>query len=210
FLMMVPISYLFTDLALPLKGKIPKDALGISLIKGFQIKNGELFLLSEAISDLLDNLSMSVMMGANLATEIAEGKFCESTIGCKDYEIGRTFRSLFQTEIFRTQIVEGDSITVEIWNGNGNNTKAAIIRMGLMEMIHFVRLFHPDTQISTYLESCGVADTMTTGYGGFAKAYPEKSFEALEAEMLKGQKLQGPLTAKEVAEVIHSRNLENK
>uniref|UniRef100_C1BN77 Glycerol-3-phosphate dehydrogenase [NAD(+)] n=1 Tax=Caligus rogercresseyi TaxID=217165 RepID=C1BN77_CALRO len=233
FIFCLPHQFVLRSCA-PLKGKIPKDALGISLIKGFQIKNGELFLLSEAISDLLDNLSMSVMMGANLATEIAEGKFCESTIGCKDYEIGRTFRSLFQTEIFRTQIVEGDSITVEMCGGlkniiavgagfsdgmaMGNNTKAAIIRMGIMEMIHFVRLFHPDTQISTYLESCGVADTMTTGYGGrnralaeeFAKAYPEKSFETLEAEMLKGQKLQGPLTAKEVAEVIHSRNLENK
>ena len=38
--------------------------------------------MSEMITNLL-NISCAVLMGANLANEVAEEKFCETTIGIK-------------------------------------------------------------------------------------------------------------------------------
>ena len=48
----------------------------------------------------------------------------------------------------------------------GDNTKAATIRLGLKEMMKYGDTFYPGGSPSTYFESCGVADLITTCYGG--------------------------------------------
>jgi len=87
-------------------------------------------------------------------------------------------------------------------------------------MIKFCKMFYPTAGIDddTFLESCGVADLITTCFGGrnrkcaeaYAKANKAKTLEEIEAEILQGQKLQGTLTAKEVNHILKMKNLEHE
>ena len=68
--------------------------------------------------------------------------------------------------------------------------------------------FYPGAKLSTFFESCGLADLVTTCYGGrnrrvceaFVKA--NKTLAEVEKELLNGQSAQGPLTAEEVVELL--------
>ncbi|GCC37012.1 glycerol-3-phosphate dehydrogenase [NAD(+)], cytoplasmic-like isoform X1 [Chiloscyllium punctatum] len=214
-----------------LKGQIKLSSIGVSLIKGIEVGSYGLKLISDVIRETL-GIEVSVLMGANLANEVAAEKFCESTIGAANIEHGKILKELLQTRNFRLRVVE-EADAVEICGalknvvamgagfcdglGYGDNTKAAVIRLGLMEMIAFVRLhcegLVPD---SIFLESCGVADLIATCYGGRNRKIAEvfaktgKSIKQLEEEMLNGQKLQGPQTAIEINHTLKLQNLVNK
>lgn len=157
-------------------------------------------------------------MGANLANEVADEKFCETTIGCKDPKVAPLLRDIMQADYFRVVVVD-DRDAVEVCGALkvklkplvnlikfyihdsknrhvhfnqqnivacgagfvdglalGDNTKAAVIRLGLMEMIKFVDVFYPGSKLSTFFESCGVADLITTCYGNivFQKNWMKK------------------------------------
>ncbi|XP_021930005.1 glycerol-3-phosphate dehydrogenase [NAD(+)], cytoplasmic isoform X1 [Zootermopsis nevadensis] len=225
----VPHQFIRT-LCSTLLGKIKPTAVGLSLIKGFDIaEGGGIELISHIINKNL-KIEMSVLMGANLANEVALEKFCETTIGCKNKRIAPVLRDIIQTEYFRVVVVD-DVDTVEVCGALknivacaagfvdglrlGDNTKAAVIRLGLMEMIKYVDAFYPGSKLSTFFESCGVADLITTCYGGRNRRVSEafvtsgKSIEQLEIELLNGQKLQGPITALEVNFVLKNKNMED-
>ncbi|XP_040060296.1 glycerol-3-phosphate dehydrogenase [NAD(+)], cytoplasmic [Gasterosteus aculeatus] len=215
-----------------IKDHIKKEALGMSLIKGVDASPEGLKLISEVIREKL-GITVTVLMGANIANEVAEEKFCETTIGCRDKAFGPMLKDLMQTTNFRVTVVE-ESDVVEICGalknivavgagfcdglGFGDNTKAAVIRLGLMEMIAFARFFCTNCQVcpATFLESCGIADLITTCYGGRNRKVGEafaktgKSIEQLENEMLNGQKLQGPATASEVHLILKHKNMVEK
>lgn len=214
-----------------IKPHLKEGAIGISLIKGIDEGPDGLKLISEIIREKLE-IEVSVLMGANIANEVADGKFCETTIGSKNEASGLIFKELFQTENFRITVIT-ESDTVELCGalknivavgagfcdglGFGDNTKAAVIRLGLMEMVAFARLFCSGVVSSdTFLESCGVADLVTTCYGGrnrkVAEAFARtsKSIAELEEEMLNGQKLQGPQTSAEVYKILLKKNMVNK
>jgi len=207
----------------PIGGVVAGNCRAISLIKGIEFEDGKVKLISQMITDALSGMGCSVLMGANVAKEVAEGQYCETTIGVKTASDGPILKKLFETPTLKVGVLEsvaGPELCGALKNvvalaagfcdglGYGYNTKAAIMRIGLLEMKQFADTYFPGCDDATYLESCGVADLITTCFGGrnvrcaveFVKT--GKSFDVLEAEMLNGQKLQGTITAKDVHTVL--------
>ncbi|KAK0055849.1 glycerol-3-phosphate dehydrogenase [NAD(+)] cytoplasmic [Biomphalaria pfeifferi] len=214
-----------------LKGHVKPDCVAVTLIKGFEVaEGGGILLISTVISSIL-NIRTAVLMGANIANEVALEHYCEATIGCSDYQLGQSLKFVFETSYFRIVVVE-DVLTVEVCGalknvvataagfsdglGYGDNTKAAVIRLGLMEMIRFCELFYPGSKLQTFFESCGIADLITTCYGGrnrkVAEAFARtgRPLDVLEKEILNGQLLQGPPTAAEVNHMLKAKNMEDQ
>ncbi|KAL1835025.1 hypothetical protein VTK73DRAFT_6443 [Phialemonium thermophilum] len=100
--------------------------------------------------------------------------------------------------------------------GWGDNAKAAVMRVGLLEMVRFGReFFGAEVRPSTFTEeSAGVADLITSCMGGrnfrCAKMAVERgvSVDEVERTELDGQMLQGTTTAREVNSFLKARGLE--
>lgn len=187
-----------------LLGKIKPTAVGLSLIKGFDVaEGGGMELISHLITKHL-KIPCSVLMGANLAGETPNFR----VVVVDDVDAVEICGALKNIVACGAGFVDG--------MGLGDNTKAAVIRLGLMEMIKFVDVFYPGSKLSTFFESCGVADLITTCYGGRNRKVSEafvktgKTIKQLEDEMLNGQKLQGPITAEEVNFMLKNKGMEDK
>ena len=124
-----------------------------------------------------------------------------------DHKSYRPFNKLLDF-LFRVNVVE-DASTVEMCGALknivacaagfvqglklGDNTKSAVIRIGLMEMMKYAKEFGDNAKLETFLESCGVADLVTTCYGGrnarIGREFvlQRKSVEQLEIELLNGK-----------------------
>ncbi|XP_026467705.1 glycerol-3-phosphate dehydrogenase [NAD(+)], cytoplasmic-like [Ctenocephalides felis] len=92
--------------------------------------------------------------------------------------------------------------------GQGQCTKGAILRAGILEMIRFIDVFHPQSRLSTFFESCGLADLVSSCNIGRHRRLSEefartgKTVEELEQELLHGNRLQGPHIARETYNAI--------
>eukprot|EP01023_Acetabularia_acetabulum_P007608 TRINITY_DN1332_c0_g2_i1.p1 TRINITY_DN1332_c0_g2~~TRINITY_DN1332_c0_g2_i1.p1 ORF type:complete len:388 (-),score=77.18 TRINITY_DN1332_c0_g2_i1:450-1454(-) len=218
-----------------IKGTIKRDAVAISLTKGMRVRKDGPQLISQMVQNILE-IDCSVLMGANIASDIAEEQLSESTIGFNKPENGARWYKLFNRSYFLVDLVP-DVVGVEICGtikniiavaaglveglGYGANSKAAIMRNGLNEMRKLAKMVYPTVRDETFFESCGIADMIATCFGGrntkvtaewarLQKAGTPKSFDDLEVEMLKGQKLQGVLTSNEVQETLRHNGWEQE
>ncbi|SBT71246.1 glycerol-3-phosphate dehydrogenase, putative [Plasmodium malariae] len=229
----VPHQYLENILNEITKNKnLKKQAKAISLMKGIQINNSKPMLLSDIIQKKL-NIECSALSGSNIAEELSRENFSESTIGFENIETVEIWQELFDRTYFKINCIQ-DKPGVETCGAlknvvalgvgfldafmNSYNTKSAIIRIGLDEMKKFAKLFFPDVLDDTFLDSCGLADLITTCLGGrnlkcareFVIRNGKDSWERIEVELLNGQKLQGIYTAKEVYNVLEQHKLKKE
>lgn len=230
---------------------IKKSALlscrGVSLIKGLNFDGDSKLpvLISQSITEAMGPyFKCGVLMGANVADELAQDQVCESTLACdfgatnneltrKIFDSEPTFLVQHVTDVAGAEVCGALKNVVALGAGFvdglnlGGNTKAALLRVGLREIRNFCHLFFDGIQENTFTESCGVADLITTCYGGrnrkCAEAFARKRLEQhylsetaleqvwndIENDLLEGQKLQGILTAKDVHTVLDSRKLLN-
>ncbi len=204
-------------------------------------------LISEMIERKMgNNFSCGVLTGANVANEVAARQVCESTLAC-DFanELNEQTRQIFHTpdyfRVDRISDVAGAQIYGALKNvialgagfvdalDMGGNTKAALLRIGLVEMSKLANTFFPDeVQETTILQSCGVADLITTCFGGrnrkcaeafgrqktkqngikiFNKNECMQIWNQIEKDILNGQKLQGTLTCLEAYECLKAKDL---
>ncbi|KAL9597438.1 MAG: hypothetical protein Q9219_005130 [cf. Caloplaca sp. 3 TL-2023] len=272
-----------------MRGHILPFARGVSCIKGVSVDSEDVRLFSEAIGEKL-GIYCGALSGANIANEVAQEKFSETTIAYdsppmdsrnpsrnptpkattpqsgtpsssqldlsaipehKDTR-GKTskvklivpppelppidhdlLKSLFHRPYFHVQVISdvaGVSLGGALKNivaiatgfvaglGWGDNAKAAVMRVGLLEMVKFGKMFFSNSvHTGTFTEeSAGVADLITSCSGGrnyrCAKMSVERkvSIEEVEREELNGQMLQGLSTAKEVHGFLKARGKENE
>lgn len=225
-----------------IRGSCHPSSRGVSLIKGLDFcpNNNCPILISRTIEQAMGNgFQCGVLMGANVANEVAAGQLCESTLASRfGPPADEQTRVIFDSPTFRVQHVNdvaGAEACGALKNvialgagfvdglGIGSNTKAALLRVGLREMAKFCRISFSGIAHDTFMQSCGMADLITTCYGGrnrkcaehFARNATsnmtpkecEQMWAETEARLLNGQKLQGTLTAKEVHTVLKAGNL---
>jgi glycerol-3-phosphate dehydrogenase (NAD+) len=82
------------------------DCIAISLINAVQFDDSGIVLVSSTIRAGLRGMDVSVLMGANIASEVASGAFCETTIGCADENHGMLLRQIFDAPLFHVSVVK--------------------------------------------------------------------------------------------------------
>ncbi|KAI0980236.1 hypothetical protein GJ496_007170 [Pomphorhynchus laevis] len=217
-----------------IKDHVKSTALALSLIKGFLHDNknskSSVELVSSVITSIL-SIPCDVMMGANIANEVANGELCEATLGSDDINRGYLFKSLLQAPKFHIR-VSTDKSGVEVCGAaknvvaigvgmlkginQGYCAQALLMKRGMIEMLILLKHMLGDKYSpSTIIESCGLADIVASCDQGrnahiaeeFVRSGNNVNWEDLERTLLNGQKLQGVQTSAMLYEFIANNGL---
>ena len=145
-----------------LVGNIKPTAVAVSLIKGIDLGEDGPQLVSDLIQQKLSLPACGVLMGANIASDVAKHQFVESTLACKDIGAMKSLVPIFECSSFHVQL-SNDPATVEMCGALknvvamgagfcdalklGDSSKAAVLRQGTVEMAEYCALFSPSFQV---------------------------------------------------------------
>lgn len=213
-ILVICIPHQFIDIIKDIKPK--KGAFAINLSKGFVVKDQELLMPSTYIKRVL-GIECCCLMGANLACEVAQKKLAECVLGFTKVEQVELLEKMFKNSYFRAKALpynEGMEVCGGLKNiialgygivkGNewGSNAESIVFRKGLVEIKNFCELIKADFMV---LETFCIGDLLTSCTAGrnFKCGIELGKCKNLVCEIenrMKGQKLQGPDTAKSVCE----------
>lgn len=131
--------------------------------------------MAQVIADELNNAKIAVLSGPNHAEEVSRKMPTASVVACKDKKTGKTVAEALATpffKIYQLNDVTGVEICGALKNisaiatgvcdgfGFGDNARASIITLGLMEMNNFGR--HFGAKRGTVYGLAGVGDLIAT------------------------------------------------
>ena len=157
---LAPPSKYFTSVVEGFKGLITEDMLVVSITKGLCEKTNRR--MTDLGSEILGVKSIVALAGPTHAEEVARGIPTAIVASCEDEEKAKRVQEIWSGPLFRVY-TSPDPIGVEIGGavknvlaiavgcsdgmGFGDNTRAALITRGLVEMKRFVLAYggHPET-----------------------------------------------------------------
>lgn len=199
----------------PLRGLIKNKCIGVSLIKGFiATEADDIELVSTSIQKMLE-IDVSVMMGANIASQVAQDMISEGTLAYTDDEAAETIYKLFNCYTYRVTKIKdiyGVELSGTLKNivslaygfaeglGYCTNTKVAVFRNGLAEIRKFFKFFYPMATSESLFQSSGIGDLLVSCMSGrnynCGRLMAEKRMSLSDVEKtMETTKLQGPGTA---------------
>ena len=160
-----------------------KDHIILTVTKG--IDEATLTTMTKVVEqslplDLKDQISIVKLGGPIIAVEFAKGKYTEAIFASKNIEAAKYVSDIFRTSKFKTNIsndIDGVELCAAFKNsyaiamgiiegleGDSNNSKAAILARGAIEMANILEAFGGKRE--TALGIAGIGDYYVTSRGG--------------------------------------------
>lgn len=172
FVVAIPTPYLRSVME-RFKPHCPPEAYLLSVAKG--IENDTLLMASQVISDVIENTTMALLLGPSHAEEVARNLPTTVVVSSREQALVKEIQKVFTTERFRVYTNQ-DMVGVEVGAAVknviaiaagicdglrfGDNTKAALIARGLVEIARLgVKM---GAQRATFSGLAGLGDLITT------------------------------------------------